>query len=115
MTRQIGGIDYELLHQPLIPEKLSEKLGFSASADTDIFDTDIDMPDKGLCRVYFKTNTAGVLRAKLVHNGTSYIGDFNEGADLATNAWYEFDLQASEGDSINYRFSAAATVDTLSG
>lgn len=99
------------LKEELEPVKLGEKLGFSASADTDVFDSDIDIPDKGLCRVYFKTDTTGALSAKLVHNGSSYIGDFNEGSDLATGAWYEFDLGVESGDSINYRFSVAATID----
>jgi len=101
----------EKLREEFSLVKLDEKLGFSASADADIFDSDIDIPDKGLCRVYFKTDTAGVLRAKLVHDDTNYIGDFNEGSDLATGAWYEFDLGVESGDSINYRFSAAATID----
>jgi len=66
-----------------------------------------------LFRVFAAFNLAGVLRATITRGGNTQVVDFNEGANLAANSLYWFDVVAHEGDTVNFRYSVNATIMVL--
>ena len=100
------------LEDALDPELQDEVIATSISADTDIFDSDLEAPANGFWLFQLTTDTASYPKVKLTPagSGTSVTSGLNESGNLTANSWYEFWMAAKEGDKINVQFSAAATV-----
>jgi len=75
-------------------------------ANRNILIPDVRAPGFGKISVLFNSNTAGTLSA--VINGIP--GALSNGKEISPNTWYEFDLPVYPNMSINFRFSANATV-----
>jgi len=60
-------------------------------------------------RIYAVFNAAGVLSVARTRAGTTVLEQLNGGINLNANAAYLFDVPVETGDSINLRYSVAAT------
>jgi len=88
--------------------------GVSVSADTNILGTDITPIYKPtLFRILCSFDTAGVFREVRTKAGVVQVSDFNGGSSLTANSLYIFDILIHEGDSMNLRYSIAATLKVL--
>jgi hypothetical protein len=82
----------------------------AVSANADIFATNIAPTyDLSLFRIYCAFNAAGVLSVVRTRGGTSVVENLNAGASLSANAAYMFDVLVEGNESINLRYSVAAT------
>ena len=88
---------------------LANETNVSITANTNILSSNITIPAYGIVAVYFTTNTSGVLSA--VINGVT--ATINQGGTLNTGTWYEFVMYAGQGMTLNFQFSASATVSLI--
>jgi hypothetical protein len=66
-----------------------------------------------LFRVAAGFDTAGVLSVTITRGGNTQVQQFNHGVVLVANCLYMFDHLVHSGDTINYRYSVNATLQTL--
>ena len=117
-----GGIRYDLLRR-LLREEIGRSSAESkgcvfnqpVSADTDIFDSDLE-PTNPPCifRVYACFDASGVLSVRRTKDGVTVSEQLNAGSALVANAAYLFDIIVDEGETINLRYSVNATCLKLS-
>lgn len=61
-------------------------------------------------RVEAAFSAGGILRATITQAGNTQVVNFNGGVALNINGLYRFDMMVHGGDTINYRYSANATI-----
>lgn len=61
-------------------------------------------------RVEAAFSAGGILRATITRAGDTQVVNFNGGVALNINGLYRFDMMVHDGDTINYRYSADATI-----
>ena len=61
-------------------------------------------------RVEAAFNAGGILRATITRAANTQVVNFNGGVALNVNGLYRFDMMVFAGDTINYRYSANATI-----
>ena len=82
----------------------------SVSAGTNIFSSDLTpSASVSIFRIYAAFDTAGVLSVVRSDGTSTVVENLNEGASLAANAAYIFDIIVESGYSINLRYSVDAT------
>jgi hypothetical protein len=90
------------------------KFNEAVSAATDIFSTAlIPTHPATLFRIYACFDTSGVLSVRRTYGGTTVSEKLNAGADLSADCAYAFDISVLEDQSINLRYSVAATAAAL--
>lgn len=90
------------------------KFNEAVSADTDIFSTVLSPTyPTTVFRVYACFDAAGVLSVRRTYGGTTVSEKLNAGADLSADCAYAFDVSVLEDQTINLRYSAAATALVL--
>jgi len=103
-------LDIETL-QPIARASLHNE---TVAVDTDILGSPAE-PERTPClfRVMACFDAAGALSAVVSNGGDGQTVKLNSSNDLAASALYIFDLLLHEGDSINFRYSVAATIKIL--
>jgi hypothetical protein len=66
-----------------------------------------------LFRIAAGFDAAGVLSVTITRGGNTQVQQFNHGVVLVANCLYMFDHLVHSGDTINYRYSVNATLQTL--
>jgi len=83
----------------------------AVGAAADIFATPLSPTNSpATFRIYVCFDTAGVLTVRRTRNGVTVSEQLNSGIALTANAAYIFDIIVQEGDTINLRHSAGATI-----
>ncbi|MBW2673758.1 MAG: hypothetical protein JRD89_10155 [Deltaproteobacteria bacterium] len=91
-------------------EKVSEH-NAAVTAATDILSSDITPSNPpSLFRVMTCFSAAGVFSARVTRDSTTVGVEFNSGSDLIADGLYLFDMAVHDGDSVNFRYSADATM-----
>ena len=106
------------LQQALLTESA---LSYDNSSGTDtvdytVFTSDITIDFNGVITIQIIMNQSTTAQIKLTPAGqtTSYTGYINDGSNINANSWYKFDMNVSNGDSINLVIQVPAGV-TLNG
>ncbi|WHA35260.1 hypothetical protein SPV3_ORF30 [Sulfolobus polyhedral virus 3] len=91
---------------------LGQALGASASANTNIFSSNLSASASGRLRILISVSSATTVSLILTPSGstTSYSATLNGGNNLSAGAWYEFDFPVISGDQINFQVGASVTV-----
>ena len=90
------------------------KFNTAVTAATDIFTTALEPTYPiTLFRIYACFNTDGVLSVRRKYGTTTVTEQLNAGANLSANCGYAFDILVLEDQTINLRFSVAATALAL--
>jgi len=102
----LRGIIKEAVEEALEGRLLAEVKDKSVAANEAIFN-DISIDERGVVVLQIVADAA--MHPIFVRNAKD-IGAFNEGNDLTANCVYEFFAQVEEGDIINFKASAAASI-----
>lgn len=82
----------------------------SVTADTDIFDPALSPTNTPTTfRIYACFDTAGILTVRRTKDAATVSEQLNSGANLTANAPYMEDIIVETGETINLRYSLAAT------
>lgn len=102
------------LRDLLAPLEKANEHNSSVTADTDILVSAL-APTNTPClfRVNVAFSGAGIFKATITKGDNTQTVSFNSGSDLIANALYMFDLIVHNGDSINFQYSAGATMLVL--
>jgi len=94
------------------PILLGFKRGFAASADTDIFDTDLEVEKDGRTRFKFTVDSDVVAYAKWTpyEDGVPIIAALKNATTIIANTWQEEDFTVKQYDKINFRIIPGATI-----
>ena len=87
-------------------KRLDSVTSYSASANTNIFSSNLTSDISGYFYITIVTNTASVVN--LIFNGITIA--LNQGNSLNANAGYTFTLPMIAGDTLNVQFATAGTV-----
>lgn len=100
--------------QGFAPVQKANEHNTAELADTNILGTALS-PTYTPClfRVMVSFNLAGVFKATITKAANVQTVFFNSGASLIGNSLYIFDLLVHSGDTINFRYSVAATLKVL--
>ena len=85
----------------------------AVTAATDILSSTIQLAygrEVGVFRVSVSFDGAGAFSARVTKSATTVGVDLNGGTNLTANALYTFDLPVHTGDTVNFRYSATATM-----
>jgi len=96
------------------PTEVGNKFDYSASANTDIFSSDITASQAGIFRVGVCLASAAVLNVMKTRNGVTKTEALNDGNALDAGDLNLFDVPVLAGDEINFQVESAVTVDELS-
>jgi hypothetical protein len=82
----------------------------AVSAGANIFGSDLTPTySPATFRIYACFDAAGVLSVARMKGGTTVVEQLNAGSALNANAAYMFDVLVEAGESVNLRYSVAAT------
>ena len=98
------------------PQEQAVQHNVAVLANTDILATvlsPIETDYPVIFRAMVAFNAVGVFSARITRAAVTVGEDFNSGGNLVANAAYAFDLLVSQGDTINFRYSANATMLVL--
>ena len=87
-------------------KRLGSVTSYSASANTNIFSSNLTSDISGFFYITIVTNTASVVN--IIFNGITIA--LNQGNSLNANAGYTFQLPMIAGDTLNVQFATAGTV-----
>jgi hypothetical protein len=94
----------------LIPLFKADIFNTAVTANANIFAAALTPTNsQTLFRIYASFNAAGVLSVARTKGAITVVEQLNSGNTLAANAAYIFDILVTTGESINLRYSVAAT------
>ena len=97
----------------MIIEKANEQ-NAAVTADTDILAAAITPSQTAsLFRIMVAMSAVGVLKAHITKAGNSQVKAFNSGEDLTIEDLYAFEFLVHAGDSVNFQYSANATLRVM--
>lgn len=106
----------ELAQSCILTQALSFSNTGTATADYTVLSSDLSLDFNGTITMQILLNLATTVQLKLTPSGstTSYTGYLNDGGSLTANAWYEFEFNVNNGDSLNFVIQVPAG-DSLTG
>ncbi len=92
----------------------NRKFNASASANTDVFSTDVTPTESpSALRVTVSEDTGVTFKTAITLSGTTVTVEFNEGSTLTADALYVFDLPVRSDATYNFQFGGNTTINVL--
>ncbi len=106
----------ELAQSCILTQALSYSNTGTTTANYTVLSSPLSIDFNGAVTIQILLNVSTTVQLELTPSGstTTYTGDLNDGSALTANAWYEFEFNVNNGDSINFVIPVPAG-DSLTG